>query len=198
MWWPIILLGLLCLGLIPLGVIVTVNQSDVDLRLRIGCFRFAIANDKKEKKSKEKPKKESFESRAEATGKRQKNSYKKYLSLVKPVFRFLADFKRKLRVNDLQLKVILGGDDPCDLSVNYGRAWIAVGNLMPLLERFFVIKKRNVEVACDYTADATVYHGKIDVSSTLGRLLQVLIYHGVLIVREYFKIMKQAKDGATL
>lgn len=60
--------------------------------------------------------------------------------MVKVALNFLGDFRRKLRVNRLELKLILAGGDPCDLAVNYGRAWTAVGNLMPQLERLFVIK----------------------------------------------------------
>ena len=44
----------------------------------------------------------------------------------------------------MRLKVVLAGGDPCDLSLNYGRAWIALGNIMPHLERYFVIKKRTL------------------------------------------------------
>ena len=69
-----------------------------------------------------------------------------FLPLVKVVLQFLDGFRRKLRVNVLELKVVLAADDPCDLAVNYGRAWAAVGNLMPSLERVFVIQKRNIEV----------------------------------------------------
>ena len=94
-----------------------------------------------------------------------------FLPLVKVVLKFLDGFRRKLRVNVLELKLIMAADDPCDLATNYGRAWAAVGNLMPQLERVFVIKKRNIEVECDFTADKTRVLARLDLTITLGRIL---------------------------
>ena len=69
-----------------------------------------------------------------------------FLPLVKVALDFLGDFRRKLRIKHLELQLCMAGDDPCDLALNYGKAWAAVGNLIPQLERFFVIKKRDFSV----------------------------------------------------
>ena len=63
-----------------------------------------------------------------------------FLPLVNAVLKFLNDLRRKIRIDHLDVKLILAGDDPCDLAVNYGRAWAAVGNLLPRVERIFVIR----------------------------------------------------------
>ena len=76
-----------------------------------------------------------------------------FLPIVDLVLDFIAAFGRKLRVNQLQLKLILAGGDPSDLAVNYGRGWAVLGNLMPLLEKAFVIQKRDLEVECDFLSD---------------------------------------------
>ena len=96
------------------------------------------------------------------------------------------------------MKLIMAADDPCDLAVNYGKAWAAVGNLMPQLERLFVIKKRNVEVECDFTADKTLIFAKLDLTITLGRLLALAMVHGIRILRQFLTIMKTRKGGAKL
>ena len=110
---------------------------------------------------------------------------------------FLSDFKSKLRVNNLELKLILAGDDPCDLAVNYGRAWVALGNLVPVLERFFVIKKRDMEVECDFTAEKTLIFARMELTITFGRILKVGVYHGFRILCKFLTIMKSRKGGAT-
>ena len=110
---------------------------------------------------------------------------------------FLGDFFcRKLRVNVLKLKLILAGDDPCDLAVNYGRAWAALGNLVPQLERFFVIQKRDMQVECDFTADKTLIDAQLDLTITLGRLLGLGVRYGTRVLREFLKIVKLKKGGA--
>ena len=154
---------------------------------------------KAEKKTKKtKKEKESFSSHKTVKKKKSSANVTQYISLLRPVLRFLADFRKKLRVNNLHLKVVLAGGDPCDLSINYGRAWIALGNIMPHIERYFVIKKRNLEIECDYTGEKTTVDFSISLTITLFRLVQIVAYHGITILREYFKILKKAKDGAVL
>ena len=120
-----------------------------------------------------------------------------FLPLVKVVLDFLGDFRRKLRMDDLQLKLILAGQDPCDLAVNYGRTWAALGNLMPQLERLFVIKKRNIEVECDFTAAQTLVTAGVDITITLGRLIALAVVYAVKLLCEFMKIKKKRKGGAS-
>ena len=108
----------------------------------------------------------------------------------------LGDVRRKLRVRRLELLLVMAGDDPCDLAVNYGRAWAAVGNLMPQLERLFVIKKKDVQVACDFTADKTTVFARVDITITLGRLLALVTVYGIKALREWIKINNLRKGGA--
>ena len=109
---------------------------------------------------------------------------------------FLGEFRRKLRLDKLELKLILGGGDPDDLAVNYGKAWAAVGNLMPQLERIFVIRKRNIEVECDFMAEQTLVIARVQVTITVGRLLATLVRYGIRAMREYLKITNKRKGGA--
>ena len=104
---------------------------------------------------------------------------------------FLGDFRRKLRVNRLVLRLTLAGDDPCDLAVNYGRAWAAVGNLLAALERAFVIQKRDVEVQCDFLGEETKVVFAMDLTITLGRVLGLLVKYGIRAVTILLKMKNQ-------
>ena len=123
-------------------------------------------------------------------------SWTDFLPLVKTGLDFLGDFRRKLRLDVLELKLILAGGDPCNLAVNYGRAWAAVGNLMPQLDRLFVIKKRDVEVECDFTASSTTVIARLDITITLGRLLALAVGYGIRGLKEFLAIKKKRKGGA--
>ena len=109
----------------------------------------------------------------------------------------LNDFRRKLRVDNLRLKLVLGGGDPCDLAVNYGKTWAAVGNLLPNLERVLVIRNRELNVECDFTADATLVTFGIDITITLGRLIALAVVYGLRAVKEFLSISKKRKGGAS-
>ena len=81
--------------------------------------------------------------------------------------------------------------------MNYGRAWAAVGNLMPRLERLFVIKKRNIEVQCDFETTQTLAVARLDLTITLGRLLATVVVYGVKALVEFLKIKNKRKGGAS-
>ena len=130
-------------------------------------------------------------------GKPKGGSLQEFLPFVKLGLELLGDFRRKLRLDEMYLRLILAGGDPCDLAVNYGRVWAALGNLMPQLERLFVIKKRDVEAECDFTASETKVIARVDVTITLGRLLTLGAVYGIRALKE-FLAMKKRKGGAEL
>lgn len=211
MGWLITLGILALLAVLPLGVSVKYDADGPLVRLILGPVRLTVfPAGKKEKKEKKAPeKKQVAEEPVKQIGKAQpepapKSEEKKesggslldFLPLVKTLFEFLGDFRRKLRVNKLELKLIMAGDDPCDLAINYGRAWAAMGNLIPKLEQWLVIKDRNLEVECDFTASETLVIARLDLTITLGRLLAAAMRFAVKAIIEFIKIMKKRKGGA--
>lgn len=212
MGWLIALGILTALAILPLGVSAQYDSGGALVRLILGPVKLILyprphSPPKKEKKPKEKKQeektseKETQEASApvkkkEASGDPQGGDWKDFLPLFRVATDFLENFRRKLRVRDLEMKLILAGDDPCDLAVNYGRAWAALGNLMPKLESFLVIRKRNLEVECDFTSEKTLVFVRLELTITLGRLLGLAVVYGIRGLREYLKISKKRKGGA--
>ena len=212
-WW--ITLGILfLLAILPLGVSVKYNSQGPLVRLILGSVRLTLIPAKKKEKKEKKPEKKKEEPKSESVKqigkdkpdpvpkkepekKEQGGSLLDFLPLVQTVFDFLGDFRRKLRLDYLELKLIMAGDDPCDLAINYGRAWAALGNLLPKLEQWFVIKKRDLEVECDFTASETLIIARLDITITLGRLLAALVKFAFRALKEFLNIKKKRKGGAT-
>lgn len=119
-----------------------------------------------------------------------------FLPLVRVALDFLGDFITRIRFQDLFLKLILAGDDPCDLAVNYGRAWAALGNLGPALDNVLNIKKRDLEIQCDFEARETLVSAGVDITITIGRTLYLLVRYGYRAVKEYIKLKNKRKGGA--
>ena len=218
MGWLITLLILTALAILPLGASIIYDEDGAVVRVIAGPVKIKVFPlPKKDKKPEKKPKKEKKSKNEKTSSKKQEKSNKQtqtsgkteteakkkkggpitdFLPLVKVLLKFLDGFRRKLRLNVLELKLIMAADDPCDLAVNYGKAWAAVGNLMPQLERVFVIQKRNIEVECDFTADKTLVIARLDLTITLGRILGlVFLLIGRAIV-ELIKIVLKRKGGA--
>ncbi len=214
-WW--ITLGILTLlAIVPVGVRVCYDAEGPLVKLVLGPVKLTLfprpkkdqkhEKEKKEKQSKRKAKKTAEEANlpkppqppAEKKQKGKKGgSLKDFLPFVKLAFDFLGDFRRKLRMNELYLRLILASSDPCDLAVNYGKTWTAVGNFLPALERWFVIQKRDVEVECDFTASETKVIARLEITMTLGRLLSLAAVYAVRGLKEFIVFRNKRKGGAS-
>lgn len=221
MGWLITFGILFLLAILPLGVSVKYDEVGAVVKLIAGPVKITLfprpKKEQKQKKEKkalsktEEPKSAEPESDVEKTPEPDKpaeqNQEKKpkksggpisdFLPLVQIALDMLGAFRRRLRVNMLELKLIMAADDPCDLAVNYGRAWAAVGNLMPRLERVFVIKKRNIEVECDFETSQTRILVRLDLTITLGRILATVVVYGIKALIEFLKIKNKRKGGVS-
>ena len=73
----------------------------------------------------------------------------------------------KLRIKRLVLKLHLGGADPAALALQYGGAWASI------------LKKRELNVDCDFNADGTTLDAKLDITIGLGRLILCLVQYSM-------------------
>lgn len=199
MGWCITLGVLILLAILPVGVGFSYDTDGPVLRVLAGPLGFTVFPSKK---SKEKIKKEKPSKKTKSTQPASKKAPVKkggniqdFMPLVRTALDFLGDFRRKLRVRRLELNVILGGGDPCDLATNYGRAWTALGNLWPKLEQIFVIKKRDVEIQCDFEASETLVTACVEITITIGRLLALAVVYGIRAIKEFMKLQKIQKGG---
>ena len=192
MGWLIALVILVLLACLPLGGSVRYDESGLRVQLLLGHIRITIypvpdwldrllhKSPKEEKKPKTPQPKAGPEAPAETGG-----DWKRFLPLLQTGLDFLGDFRRKLRVNHLVLHLT-------DLAVKYGRAWAALGNLTPQLERAFVIKKRDMEVRCDFLSENTKITFAMDLTITLGRLLSLAVVYGIRIIKQFSSLNNKA------
>lgn len=194
MGWCIALGLLILLVIMPVGVSLLYREDGLFLSLLLGSVKVKLfPKPQKEKKREDKSQKKSkasSDSVKTPVSKKKGGKLSDFMPLLEIALQFLGGLRRKLRVNKMEIDLVLASDDPCDLAINYGRAWAAVGNLMPLLEQMFVIRKRNVQVNCDFLVDTTRLTARLDVTITVGRVLGLAVKYGVLAFREYLKLKK--------
>lgn len=215
MGWLIFFGILFLIAITPVGIGISFDEDGFRARVILGLIRMTLfpfpkwlkkLTQKKqtpEQPQQEKPKEEKTpeqpkpkEEKSAEPAPKKGGSLLDFLPLVKLGLNFLGDFRRKLRLNHLELKLILGGDDPCDLAVNYGRAWAALANLVNVLERAFVIKKRELEVECDFTSDETRVIANLEISITIGRFIGLIAVYAVRAIKTFLGIRKKRKGGA--
>ena len=123
-----------------------------------------------------------------------------FLPLVELALKFVGEFFHKtLHIDVLYLKLTMAADDPADLAINYGKTWAALGNLWPYVDRLFTIKKRDIQVQCDFEATQPLVNARVDITLTLARLLGLILGYGFRIGVKFLQILwsqKKAADAA--
>ena len=172
-WWMTLLAifaALVLIGCIPVGVDARYNAEGVFLAAKLGPIRLQLLPQKPKKKKKQQKQQKKPEKAPDTLG----------------------DLRRKLRVNELTLYVRIGGsDDPAKAAMGYGRAWAAIGAITPSLERLFVIKKRDIQPALDYTISNTQVDAHLVTTITIGRSLALALRAGI----RFLKILNERKKA---
>lgn len=120
-----------------------------------------------------------------------------FLPLVDLVLKFLGEFFHKtLHIDVLYLKLTMAGGDPADLAISYGNTWAALGNLWPYIDRMFTIKKRDIQIQCDFEASESLVNARVDITTTLARLLGLLFGYAFRILIKFLQIRSEQKKKA--
>ena len=202
-WWMtvlVILAVLVLIGCIPVGVDARYGADGIFLAAKIGPFRLQLLPQKPKKKQKKRKRPQKQAEKPPAKAEPQEKQPNLLLSggldgilqLLDLAFDTLGDLRRKLRVDELTLYVRIGGsDDPAKAAMGYGRAWAAIGAITPGLERLFVIKKRDIRPALDYTISNTQVDARLVTTITIGRSLALAVRAGI----RFLKLLNERKKA---
>ena len=202
-WWMTLLVifaVLVLIGCIPVGVDARYSADGVFLMAKLGPFLLQLLPQKPKKKPKKRKPQQKQPKKTPAKAEPQEKKPNPLLSsgvdglmqLLDLAFDTLGDLRRKLRVNELTLYVLIGGaDDPAKAAMGYGRAWAAIGAITPSLERLFVIKKRDIRPALDYTISNTQIDAHLVTTITIGRSLALALRAGI----RFLKILNERKKA---
>ena len=202
-WWMTLLVifaVLVLIGCIPVGVDARYSADGVFLTAKLGPFLLQLLPQKPKKKPKKRKPQQKQPKKTPAKAEPQEKKPNPLLSggvdglmqLLYLAFDTLGDLRRKLRVNELTLYVLIGGaDDPAKAAMGYGRAWAAIGAITPSLERLFVIKKRDIRPALDYTISNTQIDAHLVTTITIGRSLALALRAGI----RFLKILNEQKKA---
>ena len=202
-WWMTLLVifaVLVLIGCIPVGVDARYSADGVFLTAKLGPFLLQLLPQKPKKKPKKRKPQQKQPKKTPAKAEPQEKKPNPLLSggvdglmqLLDLAFDTLGDLRRKLRVNELTLYFLIGGaDDPAKAAMGYGRAWAAIGAITPSLERLFVIKKRDIRPALDYTISNTQIDAHLVTTITIGRSLALALRAGI----RFLKILNERKKA---
>lgn len=177
-WIFLVLAALLTLVIIlPVGIRIRYGQEGLKLWYAIGPVRLLHRPKDKEKQQKDKNDKLTLRTvlgnpnKADQKDDSALGNFWAELKIILDLFGYL---RPKLRIKCFVLKLHLAGITPATMAIEYGCAWAAIGGLLPILEESFILKKRELDVDCDFSGEKTTLDAKLDISIGLGRLLWCL------------------------
>lgn len=178
-WFFLVLAAVLILVLlIPVGIRVRYGQEKMQLWYSIGPLRIRHhAKDSDDKRTSKASKTNIRKIFSESINANRKYDgvLGEFLAELKTVLGLFWKLAPKLRIKRLVMKLHIAGENPAAVALQYGGAWTAIGCLLPVLEEAFVLKKRELDVDCNYSGDKTTLDAELDITIGLGRLIFCLI-----------------------
>lgn len=194
----ILILVILAILLLPVGAWVVFSGEGLTLYVEIGPLKIKVYPGKSQLSGKETPKKQKKRKPKEQkkkTGEKPEEkapAEKATLGAQLPFFRELLSralsalgcLKRKLILRKLTLYLCVGckGEDPAAAGLLYGKAWAVAGALTPVLENSFRIRKRDIQVFCNFLEEKTTVYAEGRIMFHVGDMLFIGLRHGVPIL----------------
>lgn len=182
MWWIIplvIVLVIAGLAALPVGLRLIYDRDGLTAKLLVWFFPYKLNLTEINEKSLERRRKTKYIMEENPNYQpriiRPDGTLREFVPLLDLYLQLLFNQKYKLRVTFLELKLIMANDDPFDLAMNYGKAQAIIASLLPQLERLFYIKKKNIDIACDFLAEETMLYARADLRMPLARLIAALV-----------------------
>lgn len=123
---------------------------------------------KKKKKEEEKKKPREQRARERLEKKKKRLPLDELMQLARVALETVCKLPRKLIMKELCLHVAYGGSDAAQAAIGYGRACAVTATALPILEKAFRIRKRDVGVELDYGRETMGIFARLDVHMLVG------------------------------
>ena len=182
-WWQICLLILAIfwlLGRVRLGGDVEYSVDGLRARVRLGAFHLVVFPvKKKEKKQKEEKPKEKKPKPPKEKKPKQGGGLERFKRYVSLGCEAAGALKRRIRIDDLKLDLLMAGEDAYKVAMGFGNANAALGMLWPLLDQNFEVKDHRFRTAVDFLKQKPEIYAFAAFSARIGQLISFLIRYGI-------------------
>lgn len=197
----ILLALLLCISLIRVGGVVEYSAEGLTIAARAGIVKITLyprpVKQKKQtfqkKKAIEKAKKAAQDQAPKLGG-----ALKFLLKLIPVACELAGRFRRKLRVDRLNIDfTAAGGLDAARGAIQFGQASAAMGAMTALLENSFQIKERRFRSSVDFTHTEPVVYLYAALSLTIGQCVRLGVWAGIRVLKVYLAYRKEQKQAGS-
>ena len=171
----IVLLVLFLLGQIRIGAQVEYCEKGLSVRIRAGAIMIPVfpLKEKKEKKTPKPAKPAAPEPKGKKGG-----LLKLAMKFIPLVLDTVKKFRRKLRVDRLDMNLVVCAPDPADAALRYGQANALLGCLWQPITQAFHVKDGHAHVAVDFDARTPTIYILAFMSLTIAQTLGLAVVFG--------------------
>lgn len=102
-------------------------------------------------------------------------------------------FRRKLRIDVLDARLVVGEPDPADAAMHYGQASAALGALWGPFNEAFQIKDGRARVDVDFQQEHWALWGRVQMTLTVGQLVWLGLRYGAAVLNILRETRKESK-----
>lgn len=194
----VIVAVLLLIAQIRLGGRAVFGPEGFFVSLLAGPFKIRIFPLKEGKEKKEKPGKEKRAKKKEPTetqlAQKKGGTVGRILSLLPVVGEAAGALKRKIRIDELKLRVVWGAEDAAGAAMGYGKANALLGMVYPLIDNNFKVKSCDFQVDVDYGRTEPEFSADAAITMTLGQLLSFALHYGAKLLIHWVRSGKRAEE----
>ena len=170
----LVLLVLLAVGLIRVGAQVEYSEQGLAVWIRAGVLRIPVFPAKKRAK-KTKPK--AAKKTRPDTGKKG-GRLRLALDFIPVILDTVKRFFHKLRVDRLEMSLVVCAPDPADAAMRYGEANALLGSVWQPMQQVFHVKQAHAHVDVDFEAKESVLYLFASLSLTVAQVLALVLVFG--------------------
>ena len=190
----IIFTVLILIAFLRFGVIAEYSEEGIKLWAKAGFLKFELLKDNKKKKDKKKKKEKPKKPVNMKPG-----SFDDFMVILRSVKNALGRLKRRLLIKNLTLYYLSAGDDPADTAIRFGAVNAVFGAIIPVFERAFRIKHKDLRASADFDAKEQRIYAKIVISIAVWEVFYIVFALFPIIITLFKKkpdqkIVKSSKD----
>lgn len=171
----LVLLVLLAVGLVRIGAQVEYSERGLAVWIRAGALRIPVfpAKRKQSKEKKQEPVKKTKTDAAKKGGR-----LRLALDFIPVILDTVRRFFRNLRVDQLEINLVVCAPDPGDAAMRYGEANALLGSIWQPMLQTLRIKQAHAHVDVDFDATQSVLYIFSSLSLTIAQALALVLVFG--------------------
>ncbi len=196
----IIIVALVLILLIPVSVAADYDENGFRLSARVLFANFRILAKREDAQVELETKNKNKKSKGKKSKKKKSKlsfSIGEWIEIAKKGIKILGRFRNSIRFDRLKLIFVSATDDPCSTAIRYNAVNAAIHTLVPLVERTFKVKKREIDVLTDYDSDESRLEFGLTLSSRIAQIIYVALSavfsYAVIYVKKRIRLKRERK-----